>query len=51
MRMNPFIAPVAGEDIPVDKSYLIKWSPTSAGPVFIHLLYDYNAEATNITGL
>jgi hypothetical protein len=49
--MNPFIAPTAGEDIPVDQPYLIKWSPTSAGPVFIQLSYDNNVKATNITGL
>ena len=49
--MNPFIAPTAGEDIPVDKPYLIKWSPTSAGPVFIWLEFDENIIATNITCL
>ncbi|KUJ10434.1 uncharacterized protein LY89DRAFT_723642 [Mollisia scopiformis] len=47
--MNPFIAPTAGEDIPVDKPYLIRWSPTTPGPVFIQLSYDNNIEATNIT--
>jgi len=49
--MNQFIAPTAGEDIPVDKPYLIKWLPTSAGPVFIQLSYDDNVVATKITGL
>jgi hypothetical protein len=49
--MNPFIAPAAGEDIPVDQPYLIEWSPTSPGPVFIQLSYDKNVKATNITGL
>jgi hypothetical protein len=49
--MNPFITPAAGEDIPVNQPYLIKWSPTSDGPVFIQLSYDKNVKATNITGL
>lgn len=49
-RVNSFIAPEGGEDIPVDQPYLIKWDPESAGPVFIQLSYDENIEATKITG-
>jgi hypothetical protein len=49
--MNPFIAPRAGEDIPVDKPYLITWFPTSPEPVFIQISYGDNVDITNITGL
>jgi hypothetical protein len=52
--MNPFIGPVAGEDIPVGKPYLIEWSPNSAGPVYIQLS-NYNDNLAllkvNITGI